>query len=266
MTVGDILDRGLRLTLRRLPTFYAINLIAFSPLLVYVLLIPAFTSGGDPFEVLLFELVAVMFVSALLQPLGTAATLHIISKEFVDERVGTAAGVKFALQNFGRLLIASLLTNMVVGAGYAFCGVPEIIFSVWLAFVPQVIVVEGLGITECLGRSKALTEGYFGRVLGLLALFLVITIIFYATASSLEFLLPSREEVPTEEPFTPFGDFAQRFTYRNYVINAVVEQLVGILVQAFDAVCMTLLYFDLRIRKEGFDLELAAKQQGATTS
>jgi hypothetical protein len=28
-------------------------------------------------------------------------------------------------------------------------------------------------------------------------------------------------------------------------------------------ICLTLFYFDLRIRKEGFDLELAAQQQMA---
>ena len=30
--------------------------------------------------------------------------------------------------------------------------------------------------------------------------------------------------------------------------------------QAYAAICVTLLYFDLRIRKEGFDLEMAARQ------
>jgi hypothetical protein len=51
------------------------------------------------------------------------------------------------------------------------------------------------------------------------------------------------------------------FIYRNYVINVLVIQLVNILVQTYLAVCITLLYFDIRIRKEGFDLELAAQQQ-----
>jgi hypothetical protein len=37
-------------------------------------------------------------------------------------------------------------------------------------------------------------------------------------------------------------------------------------VQAFAAVCYTLLYFDLRIRKEGIDLELAAREQASFVS
>jgi hypothetical protein len=37
-------------------------------------------------------------------------------------------------------------------------------------------------------------------------------------------------------------------------------------VETYSAVCFTLMYFDLRIRKEGFDLELAAKQQSIELS
>jgi hypothetical protein len=37
-----------------------------------------------------------------------------------------------------------------------------------------------------------------------------------------------------------------------------VTSLISILFSAYQAVCLTLLYFDLRIRKEGYDLEVAA--------
>jgi hypothetical protein len=40
---------------------------------------------------------------------------------------------------------------------------------------------------------------------------------------------------------------------------------VLILTASVATVCWTLCYFDLRIRKEGFDLELAAKQQALAT-
>jgi hypothetical protein len=46
----------------------------------------------------------------------------------------------------------------------------------------------------------------------------------------------------------------------------VLSTLLNFLVQTYGAICFTLLYFDLRIRKEGYDLELAARQQAAPTS
>ena len=48
--------------------------------------------------------------------------------------------------------------------------------------------------------------------------------------------------------------------------HAVVGQLLNILVQTYATICWTLLYFDLRIRKEGYDLELAAREHAAIVS
>ncbi len=44
----------------------------------------------------------------------------------------------------------------------------------------------------------------------------------------------------------------------------MITFLVQYLVAAYSAICWTLFYFDLRIRKEGYDLELAAKPQPVT--
>jgi hypothetical protein len=52
----------------------------------------------------------------------------------------------------------------------------------------------------------------------------------------------------------------------NAAINGIVDQLVNILLGSYVAICMTLLYFDLRIRKEGFDLELAAREHATIVS
>ena len=50
---------------------------------------------------------------------------------------------------------------------------------------------------------------------------------------------------------------------RNQIIVAVVAQIGQILVLPLQLIIFTLLYYDLRIRKEGYDLELMAQQ--ATT-
>jgi hypothetical protein len=111
-----------------------------------------------------------------------------------------------------------------------------------------------------MSRSKELTSGYRGRIFGILVLCVLIGVIFQASAGLLQRVLPMQELVPTD-----FGHTTV-FIYRNYVINVLVIQLVNILVQTYLAVCVTLLYFDIRIRKEGFDLELAAQQQSPAPS
>ena len=38
---------------------------------------------------------------------------------------------------------------------------------------------------------------------------------------------------------------------------------ISILFATYSAICTTLIYFDLRARKEGYDLELAARREAA---
>jgi len=52
--------------------------------------------------------------------------------------------------------------------------VPSIIFAIWFVFVTQVLMVEGMGGTKALTRSKTLSEGHRGRIFCIL--FLVILI------------------------------------------------------------------------------------------
>jgi hypothetical protein len=269
MSVGDILDRGVKVLLARLPTFYVINLIVLTPLIAYQLALPALMQTGPTAEPNPAQLGAVvggflllLFLTLILQPIGTAAILHVISQEFVDQRAGLGAALGVALRRFGKLLGASILAGLVIVMGFLLCIVPGIFFSIWYVFVAQVVVVEDLGGVRALARSKALTEGFRWRVLGLLLLFFAIGAVFQMAVGSLGLVLPSTERVPTGSGL----GYTEVFVWHNYVINTLAGQLLGILVQTFQAVCMTLLYFDLRIRKEGFDLELASRIQAPTTT
>lgn len=262
MTIGDILDRGLKLLLTRLPTFYAINLIVLSPLLILRLAVPATaefrTSDDAPvfFGGALLQLVLIL----ILQPISTAAILHIIAQAFVGERATVGEGFRFAFHSFGRLLWASFLAGLTIGVGYILCCVPGILFSLWYVFIGQVVVVEHLRATSALGRSKELSEGYRWRVLGLLVLLGVAGIMLASAVNVLGHVLPTYEAVPADVGVKSV------LNYRNHAIHVLAETLLNILVQTYGAICWTLFYFDLRIRKEGFDLELAAQQQASVVS
>jgi hypothetical protein len=272
MSVGDILDRGVKLLLARLSTFYVIYLIMLTPLLILQLAMPALglaqPGAANPAQVAAFlggTLLVLFLTFFILQPLGTAAILHVIAQEFVDRRVGVGEAFAFAFRWFGSLLFASILAGLMVMLGFLLCFVPAFIFLVWYVFVGQVVVVEGLKGDKALSRSKELTSGFRWRVFGVFALLVLITLVFGAVTNLLERILPAYEQVPTQ-----FGTqtlvVPVLTNYGNYVINLVVGYLLNILVGAYAAICWTLFYFDLRIRKEGFDLELAAKQQAPGVS
>jgi hypothetical protein len=264
MSVGDILDRGLKLLLSRLPIFYLINLIVLAPAIVLQVLIPIAqgeTVGPEAAAVAAGGGLLVLVLTLILWPIGQAATLYIIAQEFVDVHAGLGEAFRFAFHRFGRLLGASIVVGLIVGIGMLLCLVPGVIFYLWYCFVPQVIVVEGERRGDALARSKELGEGYRGRIFGLVALVFTISLIAGMTVAALEhFVLPAQEFVAT--------DIGPRLVVnvRNQVVHTLVAALVNILVQTFGAICLTLLYFDLRIRREGFDLELAAREQAAVVS
>jgi hypothetical protein len=274
MSVGDILDRGLKILFARLSSFYVISLVTLAPLLAVQLLMPSLfdrlvETPDDPSQLLLslvLSLVAtalvVFTVLLILQPLQTAAILHVIAQEFVDRPVTVGQAFQFAFSRFGSILLVSFLSGLIIVLGSFLCFIPGIIFAVWYVFVGQVVVVENLKGTRALSRSMALTEGYRWRVFGIgLLLVVVIPVILGTATNFLNFVYPATESVPTRMGRQTV--MMPRIIYPNYYVHILISYLLNVLAHSYAAVCWTLFYFDLRIRKEGYDLELAAQQPPA---
>jgi hypothetical protein len=285
MSVGDILDRGLKLLLARLPTFYAINLIVMLPLLLFQLALPQLTSGQQGQASIGFLAVLLLFsllLSLMLSPIGAASMLYIVAQQFINREVGLRSAFAFAFRSFFSLLFVSFLygifvvlalglgiltgiifvvwvglVGMVLGLGLGM--VTGVIFLVWFAFVGQVVVVEHVGVFESFKRSKDLTAGFRWRLFAVFLLFLAILIAVVLVLAIIQLILPGFEFVPIQgggmEPVTR--------SYFYHVIHAITGFLLSTLAQTYSSICLTLFYFDLRIRKEGYDLELAAQQSGA---
>jgi hypothetical protein len=237
MSVGDILDRGLRLLLARLPIFYAINLLVMWPLLLLQLLLPTFVTGelgNTQFLELLAGLFGVLLLSIVLSPFGAAAMLHVVAKEFVDQRVGVGSAFAFAFRHSVSLLVVSLLYG---------------------------VMVEGRGPIQAFQRSQQLTRGFRGRLFGL---FLILAALLVASMGVQTVL---GQVLPGIVPSWKEGSLvAELYSYPNHVIHTLIGFLLQTLVQTYYNICITLFYFDVRIRKEGYDLELAAGQQPSVSS
>jgi hypothetical protein len=98
------------------------------------------------------------------------------------------------------------------------------------------IVLEGKGPVESFHRSRDLSKDYKWRILGTVVLAFLMFAIVIGTLQALVGLLP----VPQTA---------------RLLLNAVAQ----LFVQPIVTIVLTLLYYDQRIRKEGFDLELLAQ-------
>jgi hypothetical protein len=180
----------------------------------------------------------------------------------------TAAAVPStsSTSNFGAVIAAVLIGELLV---FAAGGVLWAWLGTKLAFVPSAIVLERLPITAALARSWRLTRGSFWRTFGILIL--VYGMVYIATnlvAFPVQILASFGTTIfdPTGTSSVDLGSYTTGIVIAAVIAYAVTA-FVSSLGMVIESATASLLYLDLRMRKEGLDLELAryveARQTGA---
>lgn len=125
----------------------------------------------------------------------------------------------------------------------------------FIAYVPQVLMIEGRGVFDSVGRSFTLARGNLRRLMAM-ALFywgatysalmiLIIPLYWYGYAQGINIL-------PNASAYWP--------TWFSVGQN-VIQQLVAILIVPVLMLGLSLMYVDERVRQEGYDIELMATRQ-----
>ncbi|MGX5680743.1 hypothetical protein [Schumannella luteola] len=136
-----------------------------------------------------------------------------------------------------------------------------------LCLVPSVLVLERLPLRAAIPRAWSLTTGYFWKVLGIQ---LLVTVIL-STASSIVTTPLSLIMLLAMGLFSPTGDVESAIwvVVVFYLLSIVISIVVGAISSVVQSATTGLLYIDLRMRKEGLDIELArfveARQAGDST-
>ncbi|MFN2450877.1 MAG: hypothetical protein ABR541_00830, partial [Candidatus Dormibacteria bacterium] len=113
--------------------------------------------------------------------------------------------------------------------------------TVWFALTPQIVMLEGRRALPALGRSRQLVSGSFRRVLGYLMLLGILSTIISGILIALVGVAGGLVGPDNQQLFSD-----------------VVAAVVAIFVAPITYITLTLLYYDLRIRREAFDVEMLA--------
>ncbi len=143
------------------------------------------------------------------------------------------------------LFVPIILIGAFLGQGVVLLGVPWAIFllvSLW--FYPQVIIFERRGPLASLVRSRELVKNNWWRIFGVATVYVVIYIVFQILV-----------EVAIVSPLS----------LASTVLGLVIGTLIGSISVPWIAVGSTLLYFDLRMRKEGFNLQALSSDLSASS-
>lgn len=124
-----------------------------------------------------------------------------------------------------------------------------------VAYVPQVLLVEGKRVFESVSRSFSLARGNVRR---LMAMTFFIT---FATYSALMILVIPLGWYGYLNGIDPSPWYAAQWPAWYAIAYSVVEPLSSILLTPVWMLAMSLLYVDERVRHEGYDIELMASQK-----
>jgi hypothetical protein len=118
--------------------------------------------------------------------------------------------------------------------------VAVVTLTVRWSFVGPAIMVEGLGAMAALGRSWRLTAGSIWRTFGIILIFGLIVALFQAILAQVLALMTDQVL-----GFATFGSL---------LVSSLIGGLVSLPFAPVVPLALTVLYFDLRVRREAFDV------------
>lgn len=204
---------------------------------------------GAGFGISVF-LAVVVFL--LLQIWAQGALIHAVSETYLGHRTTVGASFRAMRHRIGRLLGTLILMWILIMLGSLLLVIPGLIlFVIWL-MTDKVVVLEGEKGMPAMRRSRELmrtrTEPGFwkgpkmkaGLILAVgFVIGIVIRLLFQIPGEILGLLMPGSALVMT--------------------LKEALNTISSSLATTYVAIAMILYYYDIRIRKEGFDLKMMAE-------
>ncbi len=276
LSAGQILDRAIRLYRRNFFTFVGIIAVVQVPLSL-LSLIASFLGYQSPAVALeeefylqqilasLAQLVLVFVNAVLVNGLATAALTRAIAEEYFGESVSVVEAYRRIGGKWGRLVGAILLAGLFSLLLFIWFIIPcigwatgaGIIFFFAMVITPLVapiVVLEDKAAGAAIRRAWDLARRRFWPVVGFVALLTLFSILVVSGPTLLltfGFQFAGETLVPSSDPFVIFAV--------QTVVTTLVQILMSLLYTPLQLTAMTLLYFDLRVRTEGFDLTMLAQ-------
>lgn len=275
LSAGEILDVAFGLYRRLFVPLVLIQVICSSLPFVIGLYAAALGPGTETIAVTLVSYV----LSFLLGALASGATALVISENYLGHEIGAMDGLRRALPRFPSLVGVSLSVAVLVGItmfpfmialgvsayglasaqpGLGVVGavlavvaiacllLPILTFSGLAVSTPALVIEQLHAPTRAMGRSWSLTRGNRLRIVGLLFVFFVILAVpFIGGTLILQMILGALDSTAAR------------------VLSTVIASVLSFVLGPILYCILTLAYYDMRVRKEAFDLEILATQLDA---
>lgn len=271
LSSGELLDLSFRLYRQLFAPLVMVQLVCASLPFLIAIYVEQSASGSVGLTFLSYV------INFVLGALAAAATTFIVSEAYLGRSLGAGDALRRALPYLppvaGLSMLVALVTGtaalpflLLVGAmayavgqrnfGFAFglfavalatLALPAFIFAALSVATQCLVLEEGPKPIRAMGRSWRLTAGHRLKITLLVLAFVLLLMIPVVALGVLAGILT--------------GDAGEAGATVGVVITAI--GLIGTFVATPAIYCLfVLLYYDLRVRKEGFDLELLAAALG----
>ncbi|OGN93291.1 MAG: hypothetical protein A2Z75_00345 [Chloroflexi bacterium RBG_13_50_10] len=295
--LGAILSETFAIYGKNSPRLVAIVAIVEVPVTIVsfvVKLLPAYAEiGTEVMSVSIFVItILVSLVSFVAGILMQGAMIHAISEQHFNHPVDIGRAFRFAWQRLAVMLGAELLvflaiagvfliiigipfgihfaahggigwrTTMAIAIMLIVIGTPAVIYLVvkWL-FALQAALLEGCGPKAALSHSSRLVEKNWWRVFGIMLLLLLMAMI---VIGILFILLGIGAGIWSIIGATTGA--AMETIIVMTVIATIGVTILAILFSPITITAATLLYYDLRVKKEGYSLDALANELGLAST
>ncbi len=178
-------------------------------------------------------LVAVVVLALGVVPIVSTALTYAVGEIYLGRRTSIGRAFGAALRVVVPLVGTKLLVGLGVLAGIVLLVVPGIYLTLAWILTSPIVILEGRYGTAAIGRSRELMRGNKWRAIGVLVLGAIIVGVLTKVLGGVFGLVPF---------LGPVG--------------SGLAQAIGV---AYSTVVLVLLYFDIRCRKEAFDIEHLAR-------
>jgi len=240
MSVGEILDGSLALLRRNAALFFSLS-VACLGVPTVIELYTEFGGTSGPLS-------GLSLLGNLLRAIGylllSGASVYAVSELYLGRTPRVGEALRFATPKMGRLFVSGFAGTIVIFFAALLLVIPGIIVACGYAVAVQAVVLEDLPSgTEALARSWSLTKGFKGKAFVLGCVMIALFLLVFAGAAFVVGI--------TAAVYKPL-----------FLPGLILFMVVILMFYPFSSCVLTLFYYDLRVRREAFDLELLNRHLG----
>jgi hypothetical protein len=236
MSVGEIFDRALRIYLGHFGFLLAVSLAFIVPLDVLYLGVASVLTGSEVEQQLVSTFVT-LTAGLAMQALLAGALVQAVSDIYLGVPVSLGRCFRAVGARIVPLFFGTFVYTSIVMAGMMACIFPGIYFMGALFAVIPVIILERAGPIAAIGRSWNLSWSMRRRAFA---------------ATFFAQLMASLVAAPVA--------ILDQYLHLAPLQAQALSQTVAGVVAPYASIVLILLYYDYRIRKEAFDLQVLASE------